>query len=598
MPFSISTCLTNKGTSQGPYDIYSDIDGYDTPFLTNVSSTDLFGENCPYIINNVPDNTTSIKIIETTTNCCVIVEIQSNELCIVCDIDFDIYVRENVGKIVAGNITGSCENVITDYKISWYGPDSNEDIAFTSGLGDDFGPYDLTHPLTGTSSPTALAGIYKPVIDIIKINGLDFTKDGGNGTIQSELDCFETTTVEVFPFTCDNGTEAGDYTHRVRFDASFGVTPLTLKSTFKLDSTINYFAWTFQGFTVPDTLKITFYGEAYSEPILLEFYTVGENVQSTNFNTFPRTVRIGSALQKVTNLSNFIISDNDYLLLEVIPNQNNPQTNWDFYFTCLTDFDCNVCQDNFINTPYKIIASSINVTLRDCDRVQIIVNFSGCTFNDYDNEDIYKYGAIGSERPFLIQSAANQRINVIFHYGITSCFIGGGSFGVTCGVSNDNVITFEKTVINNVGVINMTFTNIDDLDAYYNGYINLKNAYINSPTDPWINDPYDIRYYRTIFISLPFSNINELCGDGTVRLNYNVHLSSVPISGFTDNLYTLTIPMPTIQSGLITFDSCELNCTSNFNFFTINLINDPSFKNCIIFALSVLLLEAILISLN
>jgi len=573
MAFSISTCLTNKGTSDGPYDIYSNIDGYDTPFLTNVLSANLFGDNCPYIIDNVPDNTTSIKIIETTTNCCVIVEIQSNELCIVCDIYFDIYVRENVGKITAGNLTGSCENQITDYKISWYGPDSVEDIAFTSGFGNEFGPYDLTHPLTGTSSPTALAGIYKPVIDIIKINGLDFTKDGGNGTIQSELDCFETTTVEVFPFTCDNGTEVGNYTHRVNFNASFGVTPLTLKSTFKLDPTINYFAWKFRGFTVPDTLKITFYGEAYSEPILLEFYTVGSELVRDNFNTFPRLVDTDTDLQKVTNLSNFVINENDYLLLEVIPNSNNPQTNWDFYFTCLTDFDCYVCQDQYINDPNKIISSSIITTLQDCDRVRIRFDFSGCTFNDYALTDIYKYAGSSGRRTFFLGDSLI--FNSDLYYEQTSCSSGGSGSSRLCSLPNNNIITFEKTVVNNIGVINMTFTDVNDLNAYYTSYINRKNSEINRTVNPWIDDPNIINYYRYLTLEIPDTVGNNLCGDGVTYLHFPVHLSSTPISGTTNDLYTLTIPMPTIQGGLLTFSECELFCTSRLSAM-VNTINISS----------------------
>jgi hypothetical protein len=564
MAFSISTCLTNKGTSDGPYDIYSNIDGYDTPFLTNVLSTNLFGDNCPYIIDNVPDNTTSIKIIETTTNCCVIVEIQSNELCIVCDIDFDIYVRENVGKIVAGNITGSCENQITDYKISWYGPDSVEDIAFTSGFGNEFGPYDLTHPLTGTSSPTALAGIYKPVIDIIKINGLDFTNDGGDGTIQSELDCFETTTVEVFPFTCDNGTEAGNYAHRVNFsNASVGVTPLTLRSTFRLNSTINYFAWTFQGFTVPDTLKITFYGSAYNEPIILEYYTVGSNLSSSNYNVFPRLIRSNSILQKVTNLSNFIIGDNDYLLLEVIPNPNNPQTNWDFYFTCLTDFDCDLCQNQYINEPYKIISQSITTTPRDCDEVRIRFDLSGCTFNDYGLTDIYKYAGSLGTRAFVIGSSLI--FNSDLYYESTGCSSGGSGNPGICLTPNNNIITFEKTVTNNNGVINMTFTDLNDLNIYLTSYNNKKTSLINQVTNPWIDDPTIINYYKYLRLEIPYTVGNNLCGDGINRLYFNVHLSSVPISGITNGLYTLTIPMPTIQSGLLTFDQCEIGCASGLS---------------------------------
>ena len=395
MPFSASTCLTNSGTVAlgGTFNIYSNYDGYTSPFQTNVSYTSLFGPLCPYVMGNVPDGTTTIRIVDITTDCCATIDLLSNDLCTTCELAFDSYQTNTIGRIVAGELTGSCENDITDYRIIWYGPNSSTNIAFTSGFGSTFLPRDFTHPLTGINSPMQPSGVYIPVIDKVKLNDLNYSQTGGTGYIQAELECFNATTVNVQPFTCDNGTEVGDYTHRVQFaGAAVGVTPLSLQSTFDLDLTTNYFAWKFEGESIPDTLTITFHGSGYSDPIILEKFYVGQNTQ-TNFNPLilPKSAATSGYLVKVTTLTSLNRNPGDYLILNVTPNPNNTQTNWDFYFTCLDTFDCDLCLYDYLNTPYKIQSSSIIGVTGTCSSIDVSFNLSGCTTSSLSNSDIYKY---------------------------------------------------------------------------------------------------------------------------------------------------------------------------------------------------------------
>lgn len=588
MSFSASTCLTNSGTIAlgGLFNIYSDIDQYFNAFQTDVTYSELFGGNCPYIMGNVPNGTTSIKIIDTLTKCCVTLDILSNDLCTTCDLSFDSYQSNIIGRIVAGELTGSCENEITDYKIFWYGPDSTTNVAFTSGFGNEFAPYDLTHPLTGNNSPTALSGEYIPVIDKIKLNGLEFSQTGGTGYIQAELECFNATTVNVAPFTCDNGTEVGDYTHRVNFSgASAGVTPLTLQSTFELDVTTNYFAWKFNGESVPDTLKITFYGSSYGyNPIILEFLTTG--VYSPQFNnnisllTLPKSASTNtttSFVSKVTDLSSLTINSGDYLKLEVIPNQTNSTTNWDFYFTCLDTFDCSLCLDSYLNTPYKIQLSSITNILGTCGLNTISFNLSGCTTSAITNSDIYKYirtttnagsnsfssGVFTNNSTSLYTASVQTKINYI------QCGRNGNGLQTpTCSIPNSNTISFVKNVSGSQGVINMTFSDLNDLIAYKTSYESKKLS------SGWVNNSTDVNYYKYAELSIPNSSGNQTCGDGTVELQYYVHFSSVITTGQTSNNYTLSLPMPTIQNNL-NYTSCDVGCSSSV-LFIVNDINTSS----------------------
>lgn len=587
MSFSASTCLTNTGTIPlgGLFNIYSDVDQFFNAFQTNVSYSNLFGGNCPYVMGNVPNGTTQIKIIDTLTKCCATIDINSNDLCTTCDLSFDTYQNNIIGRIVAGELTGSCENEITDYKIFWYGPDSTTNIAFTSGFGTEFAPYDLTHPLTGNNSPTALAGEYIPVIDKIKLNGLDFSQTGGTGYIQAELECFNATTVNVAPFTCDNGTEVGDYSHRVQFSgASEGITPLTLQSTFELDPTTNYFAWKFNGESVPDTLKITFYGSAYGyTPIILEYLTTGLSsptfVNNISLLTLPKsasTNTLTSFVSKVTDLTNLTVSAGDYLKLEVIPNPNNPTTNWDFYFTCLDTFDCSLCLDSYLNTPYKIQASSITNILGTCGLNTIQFNLSGCTTSAITNSDISKYiiTRTGAGSSFFGSVLADNSTSLLSRFiqtytNYTQCSrIDFGNQNPTCSIPNSNTISFIKSVSSSQGVINMTFSDINDLIAYKSSYESKKIA------SGWVNDPTNKDYYKYAELSIPNTPGNQTCGDGTIELQYYIHFSSVITTGFTSNNYTLSLPMPTIQNNM-NYTNCDVGCSSSVNII-VNEINISS----------------------
>jgi hypothetical protein len=589
MSFSASTCITIPAgvTTSGFFNIYSNVDNYINPFQTNVSYYELAGVttpqgvvySCPYIIGNVPNGTTIIKIIDTTTKCCVTIDLLSNDLCTTCDLSFDSYQSNIIGRIVAGELTGSCENEITDYKIFWYGPDSTTNVAFTSGFGTEFTPYDLTHPLIGNNSPTALAGEYIPVIDKIKLNGLDFSQTGETSYIQAELECFNATTVNVSPFTCDNGTEVGDYTHRVNFSgASAGVTPLTLQSTFELDPTTNYFAWKFKGFSVPDSLKITFFGSSYDNPIILEYWTIGgQNITSNiGISTIPKSGQTSTYFSKVTSLTTLTINPGDYIKLEVIPNPNNPTTNWDFYFTCLDTFDCSLCLDNYLNSPYKIKTSTIaNTSEGNCGQRRIKFSVSGCSINQNFSSDIGKYMLS------QLNIAANSFSNVstdnttfllesqtIVSTGTTSCSWNGSGSGPECASSSNNTIKFEKTTDSGIGKINMVFSSLNDLILYKNSYESKKLS------SGWVNNPNNINYYKYAKLAVPNSTGNDLCGDPTVPLIFSIHFSSVIITGQTSTEYTLTMTMPIITNEL-SFGTCEQGCTSSVNS-VVNEINNSS----------------------
>jgi hypothetical protein len=582
MPFSASTCLTDLGTTLlgGTFNIYSNVDNYTSPFQTNVSYNSLFGPLCPYVMGNVPDGTTTIRIIDTLSKCCATIDLLSNDLCTTCDLSFDSYQTNTIGLIVAGELTGSCENDITDYRIIWYGPNSSTNIAFTSGFGSAFLPRDFTHPLVGISSPMQPAGTYIPVIDKVKLNGLNYSQTGGTGYIQAELECFNATTVNVQPFTCDNGTVSGDYTHQVNFDgAAAGTTPLTLNSTFELEPTTNYFSWKFKASDITDSLKITFYGSAYSNPVILEYWTIGNQNNTTNVNllTFPKSGQTSEFLSKVTSLTSLTRSPGDYLILEVIPNQNNTQTKWDFYFTCMDSFDCNLCLFDYLNTPYKIKSTSITGITGSCSSITVRIDVSGCTSNSIFNSDIYKYqstaltGIAATQFNTTVYSSTGiiPRLSTLLDWNETSCNIPYDVYVYppVCSLPNTNTIKFKKenTGPSGQGVIKMEFSSLSDL-IYYKSSYDMLLPFSGTPSNP--ADP---NYYRYFVLYIPKNATPSTnCGDGTTILNYFLHYSSVVTTGTTvGGAYTLNITMPTISDGLPPFDPCDINCQT----YTDNIVS-------------------------
>lgn len=581
MSFSASTCLSYTGTTTltEPISIYT----FSDVFITAVTLNQI--TNCPLVLTGIPDGTSTIKLKSANFYCCD-VPLTCNDLCTTCDLSFDSYSTSLISRIVAGNLTGSCQPSIAQYRINWFkSPDFTTPI-FTSGYGTEFTPYNYTHPLVGATSPMQPAGTYTPIIDKIKLNGLNYSQTGGTGFIQANLECFNTTTVEVQAYRCDNGDNPGDYTHRVQFSgASAGVTPLVMSSTFEISAaTTNYFAWKFAGFDIADTLTLTYYGSHYSyNPIILEKWLLGnnDNITDINLSTFPKSGKTAGYLSKVTSLTSLTKNTGDYIKLEVTPNPTNNQTNWDFYFTCKNSFNCNLCLYDYLNTPYKIKKSSITGVTGSCSSITINYDVSGCSNNSIYNSDVYKYqtgDVSGTNNAYFANVGTDNTTNLLTQYAQNMRWVRYSCQGgwikytqIECADENTNTISFKKTNtgISGQGFIEMSFSDFNDFSAYYSSYLSVL-PYSGTPTSPSLID-----YYRFYELRIPDRSGAEVCGDNTPTLFYSFHYSSVLTTGFTSGNYTITITMPTITNGIPPYDACYENCQA-FHNEKITVINNSS----------------------
>jgi hypothetical protein len=592
MSFSASTCLTYTGTTPlgGFITIYSNVSGI--PLQVGVPLADITGPNCPYIIE-VPDGTTSLTLVDIPTYCEVQIPVISSDFCVTCDLNFDIPLSGTVGVLSVGNLTGSCENPITDYLFTWYGPDSLSTSAFTSAPSYSSYPHQFNHPLTGTSRPPVLAGTYTPILEKIVISGYTFTPTVQNGTIVANLDCFGSVTVS--PYTCDNGAgytlaagingvQPASYEHRLQYITNYESEAQPLNATFVLSSTTNYFPFAFKGESVPDTLKITYSGANYPEPYILEYITVGSDLASSNYglNVMPKSADTANYHRRVLCFTGFTNKQaGDLLTITVEPFSGN--TNWDLYFSCLETFTCEPLFNQFENSSYMISGSTISAgTATDGLATTVSLTLSGATFRtniagSVGYSDFCKYTTVGNLGEYLITDAngfRNRTFNDMFFPGtyVRSCTPQAfpsdpaPASGYTCTQTLGNLIRFRKYRIAGIGQIDMEFEDINDLNTYYNSYLGKMSLYSGTPFNSLDPD-----YYRYLQLLVPAATGNQKCGDGFSAAGFRIHTSSVVTTGTTGTGYTMSMTMPTITNDLGAFSG--YNCNLWFNGVVINVNN-------------------------
>lgn len=599
MPFSASTCLTYTGSTQlgGVFNIYSDVSG-STPIHQGILLSEITSPNCPYVFE-VPDGTSIVYLVDELTGCQLTSPIVSSNFCVTCDLDFNLPLSGTVGVLSVGSLTGSCENPITDYLFTWYGPNDFTLSAFTSGpSGSAYNPM-FQHPLTGTSQPPVLAGTYKPVLEKVVLSGITFTPSGGSGTVSANLDCFGTISVDAY--NCGNGgtntltnVDTGsprNFAHRLNYTTNYFTQPQPLRATFVLSANTNYFPYAFKGESVPDTLKITYSGVNYTQPYILEYLNVGSDLTNNAFsfglNLMPKSADTAGYVRRVLCFTGFTNKqEGDVLIIDVIPNTGN--TNWDFYFSCLETFDCSNCFENFKNSSYKISGSTITATT--VDGLSSIIKFvvSGCPWNNNSSFSITKtdfanYTNISDSGGWLNTSVSPYNISPytyrerttadLFFPGtyIRSCTrptlpASPPASGGTCTQNLGELIKVNKTS----GNILFEFSDFNDFNAYYQSYLD-KMQYSGTPSNS--SDP---NYYRMLVLTYPTATTNQQCGDGFSYATLYIHPSSIVTTADTFTGYSLNLTLPTITNVLGNYSgyNCKLwfdNIVNNVNLYSTGI---------------------------
>ena len=583
MSFSASTCLTDLGTTPlGPtLKIYSNPISPTSPgtFVLDVPTADVTGGNCPYVYE-LPDGTTSIRLSDPISGCYCDIPITNVEnICITCDLNFISYEPTTVGKIVAGDISGSCDNNITDYLIYWYESSDPTTVKFTSGKGSDFS-YLYPHPLSGLTAVPATSGTYSAVLQKIKLDGVIYSKTGGTGTVTSDLECLPSiengNPIIVDALTCNNGGDSSDllqYEHKFDYNAGTGgLPPIGLSTTFELSANTNYFAWKFKGNLIPDELKMTLIGSAYPVPIVLEYWAIGSELSYSNYDitSFPKSADTSTFVSKVTCLTGMTINEGDNILIEITPSTANTQTSWTFYCGCLDTFNCDICTlptgSTIYGTSYQlpISGSTIRNVTASCNTTQVTFAviglsascFTGSSYVNYMNLD-YTY-AVGNYY---------YATNTMFHNNV-SCYQSVNNLNGSTPVCTNTggTITYEKSS----GLFKVTSTEIGTINKHYSEYI----SQVANRISPFSADSLNIGYYQYFEMNIPDSTGGTPCGDGTNPLVYRFHSSSIVTTGQTGGDYWIEYTMPTMTKG-ITYPTCDLGCDGHVNAI-VTSVNDAA----------------------
>lgn len=560
MPFSASTCLTNIG----PLTLSTMLDIYSNPispisngtYVGEVQVASIQGSNCPYTFV-VPDGTTVVRFLDPISTCYADIDVQDNNLCETCDLNFNFYSASTTGRLVVGRLTGSCQSNITDYKINWY-VNGESSPRYTSGFGTQYQPYSYIHPLTGTSAPMVVEGSYIPVIDKVKINGVSFSSENIPGSVKAELNCFDDIGIYVTGFTCSNGTSTDPlYTHEIRYSgASQGQAPIPSNASFKLTPATKFFAWKFKGYAIPDKFKLTLIASAYSEPILLEYFEIGGDLPSNQFGLYyPQSADTSDFFVKVTSLSGLTINNGDRIEIEVTPNPNYPATSWDFYFKCLDTLNCNLP-----DIDGRLFLNSVTGITGSCNTIQIQAKYSGLTTSQYNSYDTLKYYPVGNGNMSTFNGQISFSTPTLYNTNLI-CSAEQPSFPGVCTQAG-SPITYEKSP----GLFKITYSDQTIFSLDYN----IIKTRLNNLINPiYSGDPTNISYYSWLIIKYPIVTPTTVCSDSLTYRQLYVHQLTQVTTGQTGSQYYLQLTLPTVTNQT-SYTSCNIGCLSELRITDIN----------------------------
>ena len=634
-----STNFDINNLSSNGFSIYTNLD-YTNPIASGIPYQDLFAPpigNCPLIVN-IPQGATQILVIDActtlptnvapifgagssanslVTQCCyaiIPVPVEPISWCDTADLSFDVFSASFVGQIVAGNLNSSLGSV-TDYTIGWYKDGDYSSPEFVSGYGNAFTPYQLTHPLAGNTSPYVTAGDWEGIIHDIAINGVTYSSVSGsfNGTPIPFESCFGT--IVVAPLECDNGTFPLPYTHQKTFTAAGnGATPPIVGATYVLSDTTEYFAYSFDGYTVFDELEIKFISgdpnntgnpSLYSQPIYLEKAQIGEDVTSPNIgnlqlitnNAYPKKIK-NSKYKRIFTLTNISRSANpslpDSLEIKISPNPTNNQTSWKLQMQCLDTFDCDDCLDPFpalkIQNIFldKLCCGTLAPKITysgSCDCSTDIWNLRALSQNPYIDAEGYTMG--GSNLATFFPPQGFSFLNSWHQFSANpspTCISSNNDTNNTCSpVTPNSIISYHKstTTVNGQlqGLISMSFNNSVDYQFYKDKLIAQESA-ITSNAGPLTLNPTLPEYYCYYKLRIPTTNI--ACGDGVPFQEYLISRTAYPnivyVENPSNNYWSITIPMPFITNNVPQSSCSSCYNTANAAVTSINLssLNTPN----------------------
>jgi hypothetical protein len=575
MPFQVSIVLTGATLVNPNIDVFSNpVSNINHgTFVTTVTKTCLT-TNSPCTIS-VPDGTVTVRLRDSGSYCYWDLPTCSSDVCNTCKLGFANILDNQNGTVSIGNLTGSCDNSIDDFRVEWLGPNSLTSTGFTSGKGNQY-VYANTHPLIGSSAPLLPPGTYVGRITNVNLNNVKFSSISGiPGHVYSPTLSACSTTVNVSALNCLNGNVPDDfyYQHQKSYITTNPlVTPSPLNTFFQLSNGTKFFVFEFTGYEKWDIIKLTLTGSSRPIPIILEEYKVGSQDNTDNYNptSFPKSTN-RSTVRKIVTLTGLTITSNDSIKIDLTPNTNTNNTSWVFKFGCRENISYEKnCLNTYKNKPYRIRQSSISRPLpgpNDCDAFNVSFNVSGCSSSQnsgWDNSDFkYLIGYSTSQSNITGDNTGLINLSSSFtpsynQYSVTSTY--GNNTNCTQYTGN---YTYQKVTGTTSGSNKLIyrFSNQADATTCETQINDAKNTIF--PT--WDSSNTNKNYYRFLYHSYTSSSsISQLCTDGTSYsttvqfIAPNAVISSTTVAGAYP--YQVEITTPTMTYNQTAFPG---TCTSN-----------------------------------
>lgn len=428
---------------------------------------------------------------------------------------------------------------IGNYVIDWHlDSTSGETILISGNSGNTDPAIGAYHPFTDVPVP---GGNLYPVIRYVYIDGFKYVSvyDGSARYSPDFINCLDPITIQNI--NCGNGTLIGQtYTHIINYvfgGTSSELSTRSLNFDLNSDGSTKYLAWDFTGYSVPDSMKITYTGSTTQE---LSYWSVGTS-STTNYNSSPK-VYASSDLKSMSNITGITYVSGDKLKIEVTPNVNS-NTNWTLRMKCITG------STNCSSFPYGtniINPASINMTYLTGSTCFYKMSFNVMSGNTlFNNSDLNKYFTV-SNRNNYINSVSDTSFFINLNASSTGYTIYSAGGGGTCLAQNNSL-----NITQSGNIITLTFQDISDYNYYKNSYYTITgSSYMNNYT----SDPSNINHYKKILL---YALSGVSCGDVQTQYVAYFHMSS-PVN-FDDSNKIITITMTNITNGFTSLSAATCN---------------------------------------
>jgi hypothetical protein len=473
------------------------------------------------------------------------------------------------GTLTAGSLASNSGCTVGTYVIDWYLNTTGGTPSFTSGSAISAAT-DVTVVQPFTNEPVQ-GGTWYPVVRFAFLNGVKYTSNinlatsivvysPDLGTVVSPL-CAES-------YNCSSGNSGSTYPVSISYtNTTQNATQAQRSISWSLSSINKYFAWRFYGYTVYDTISISYVSPSGNTTTQIENWVVGDDASTTNLNSNPKVynpqngsgINLGY-LAMVTPLTGFTYTNGDYLLINITPNPTISNTNWAFQAKCLTDsssLDCgSLFNGNFAQYGYNVSGIGASYNSSSCYLTVSGITRNGPTYTaTTSNNNFFKYNGsyVGSSVGTTVISPAtvNASVNAYFQY----------PYYPYAYCTNQN----SSTIITKSGAtITLTFNDTTDYNTYKTQYTNAANSpYITNYT----GDSTNLNYYKYFNLGILSGTT---CGDSLgVSYSYTTHITS-PFT-FDDVNKKITVVLSPGVNGLTSGVTCD-NTYSTVQS-TINSIN-------------------------